>query len=217
MKELEEYAKRKFYDLQNRWRKDISAGDDKYKTKYDSIVAEGDEASPHSLKLWETITLPYGEDFKEETDHMFVNKDGKAVFKLDTWEKDILDEEKKRSDFVCWVRNQQNKGWALCIKYEMDRKVKSFYPDFLIIRKEGDRYVVDLLEPHNPAFNDNYAKTIGLYEYLKEEKGIARAEIIRKEDNRFLRLNVGDSMIQHDVMSMHSDDDLNNLFRKYNS
>ena len=33
MKELEEYAKRKFYDLQNRWRKDISAGDDKYKTK----------------------------------------------------------------------------------------------------------------------------------------------------------------------------------------
>lgn len=217
MKELEEYAKRKFYDLQNRWRKDISAGDDKYKTKYDSIVAEGDEASPHSLKLWETITLPYGEDFKEESEHMFVNKDGKAVFKLDTWEKDILDEEKKRPDFVCWVRNQQNKGWALCIKYEMDRKVKSFYPDFLIIRKEGDRYVVDLLEPHNPAFNDNYAKTIGLYEYLKEEKGIARAEIIRMEDNRFLRLNVGDSMIQHDVMSMHSDDDLNNLFRKYNS
>jgi len=114
------------------------------------------------------------------------------------------------------VRNQQNKGWALCIKYEMDRKVKSFYPDFLIVRKEGDGYAVDLLEPHNPAFNDNYAKTIGLYEYLKEEKGIARAEIIRKEDNRFLRLNVGDSMIQHDVMSMHSDDDLNNLFRKYN-
>lgn len=52
---------------------------------------------------------------------------------------------------------------------------------------------------------------------MKEEKGIARAEIIRKEDNRFIRLNVSDSMIQHDVMSMHSDDDLNNLFRKYNS
>ncbi len=57
---------------------------------------------------------------------------------------------------------------------------------------------------------------MGLYEYLKEEKGIARAEIIRKEDNRFLRLNVGDSMIQHDVMNMHDDDDLNSLFRKYN-
>ncbi len=51
---------------------------------------------------------------------------------------------------------------------------------------------------------------------MKEEKGIARAEIIRKEDGRFLRLNVGDSMIQHDVMNMHSDDDLNGLFRKYN-
>ena len=28
---------------------------------------------------------------------------------------------------------------------------------------------------------------------------------------------VNDSMIKHDVMSMHSDDDLNSLFRKYNS
>lgn len=51
---------------------------------------------------------------------------------------------------------------------------------------------------------------------MKEEKGIARAEIIRKEDNRFLRLNVGDSMIQHDVMNMRNDDDLSSLFRKYN-
>lgn len=65
-------------------------------------------------------------------------------------------------------------------------------------------------------FNDNYAKTIGLYNYLKEERGIARAEIIRKEDNRFLRLNLGDSMIQHDVMNMHSDDVLNQSFRKHN-
>lgn len=51
---------------------------------------------------------------------------------------------------------------------------------------------------------------------MKEEKGVARAEIIRKEDGRFLRLNVGDSMIQHDVMNMRNDDDLSSLFRKYN-
>ena len=51
---------------------------------------------------------------------------------------------------------------------------------------------------------------------MKEEKGIARAEIIRKEDGCFLRLNVGDSMIQHDVMNMRNDDDLNYLFREYN-
>ena len=51
---------------------------------------------------------------------------------------------------------------------------------------------------------------------MKEEKGVARAEIIRKEDNRFLRLNVGDSMVQNDVMNMRNDNDLNYLFRKYN-
>ena len=51
---------------------------------------------------------------------------------------------------------------------------------------------------------------------MKEENGIVRAEIIRKEDGRFLRLNVGDSMVQHDVMNMRNDDDLSGLFRKYN-
>lgn len=147
---------------------------------------------------------------------MFVNKDGEAFFELDTWEQGVLEEEMKRPDFVCWIRNQQNKVWALCVKYEMDRKLKSFYPDFIVIRKENDKFVVDLLEPHNPAYNDNFAKIIGLCNYLKEEKGIARAEIIRKEDGRFLRLNVGDSMIQHDVINMRNDDDLNYLFRKYN-
>ncbi len=216
MQELDDFAKKKFYDLQNKWRKAISAGEDKYKAKYDGIVAEGDETSQHSLRLMETISLPNGEDFKFESGHMFVDKDGKALFKLDSWEKEIMEEERKRPDFVCWIRNQQNKDWALCIKYEMDGKVKSFFPDFIIIRKENGSYTVDLLEPHNPAYKDNYAKTKGLYQYLKEEKGISRAEIIRKEDNRFLRLNVGDSMIQHDVMNMRNDDDLNSLFRKYN-
>ena len=204
MKDLEEYAKRKFYELKDKWRKDISAGEDKYKAKFDCIVAMN------------PISLPYKESYKKEPCHMFVNQAGDAFFELDTWEKGVLEEEMKRPDFVCWIRNQQNKGWALCVKYEMDRKLKSFYPDFIVIRKENDNLVVDLLEPHNPAYNDNYAKTIGLCNYLKEEKGIVRAEIIRKEDGRFLRLNVGDSMIQHDVMNMRNDDDLSSLFRKYN-
>lgn len=216
MKELEEYAKKKFYELKDKWRKDISAGEDKYKAKFDGIVAESDEASQHSLKLMDPISLPYKDSYKKELCHMFVNQAGDAFFELDTWEKGVLEEEMKQPDFVCWIRNQQNKGWALCIKYEMDRKLKSFYPDFIVIRKENDKFVVDLLEPHNPAFNDNFAKTIGLCNYLKEEKGIARAEIIRKEDGRFHRLNVGDSMVQHDVMNMRNDDDLNSLFRKYN-
>ena len=214
MKELEEYAKRKFYELKDKWRKDISAGEDKYKAKFDGIVAESDEASQHSLKLMDPISLPYKDSYKKEQCHMFVNQAGDAFFELDTWEKGVLEEEMKRPDFVCWIRNQQNKGWALCVKYEMDRKLKSFYPDFIVIRKENDKFVVDLLEPHNPAFNDNFAKTIGLYNYLREEKGIARAEIIRKEDGRFLRLNLGDSMIQHEVMNMRNDNDLNYLFRK---
>lgn len=72
-------------------------------------------------------------------------------------------------------------------------------------------------EPHNPVFDENYAKTIGLCNYLKEEKGITLAEIIRKEDGSSLRQNLGDSLIQHDVMNMRNDDDLNYLFRKYNS
>lgn len=216
MLKLEELAKQKFYDLKKKWGKVVSAKGDKYKTKYDSIVAESDEASPHSLRLMESISLSYDDGFREETGHMFVNQEGKAYFKLDSWERDILDEERRRPDFICWIRNQPNKGWALCIEYKMDGKPMAFYPDFIIIRKENDSYVADLLEPHNSKYNDNYAKTTGLCDYLKEEKGIGRAEIIRKEGNRYLRLDVGNGMVQHDIMGIRNDEELNHLFRKYN-
>lgn len=42
-------------------------------------------------------------------------------------------------------------------------------------------------------------------------------KLIYEEVSSLDEWGVNDSMIQHDVMNMHSDDDLNNLFRKYNT
>jgi hypothetical protein len=42
-------------------------------------------------------------------------------------------------------------------------------------------------------------------------------KLIYEEVSSLDEWGVNDSMIKHDVMSIHSDDDLNSLFRKYNS
>ena len=50
-------------------------------------------------------------------------------------------------------------------------KTKSIIPDFLIIRRDNKSkfgYVVDILEPHNPCFDDDLIKAKGFAKYAKE-------------------------------------------------
>jgi type III restriction enzyme len=48
-------------------------------------------------------------------------------------------------DFVCWLRNLPRRDWAFCVSYENGGE-KPFYPDFLIVRKKGKGYVVDVAD-----------------------------------------------------------------------
>ena len=46
-----------------------------------------------------------------------------------------------------------------------DRGKKPFYPDFVIIRREGKNLIADLIDPHNSKYDDTWAKAKGLAEY----------------------------------------------------
>ncbi|MEO5802323.1 MAG: hypothetical protein ABIR24_02245 [Verrucomicrobiota bacterium] len=60
------------------------------------------------------------------------------------------------------ARNFQQRELALCIPYEIGEVTKSFYPDFVIVRKHGGVFVIDVLEPHNMTPVDTVPKAIGL-------------------------------------------------------
>lgn len=156
---------------------------------------------------------------KEYRDHLFVSDiTGVATMKLNTWEAGVIEEEEKREDFVCWIRNPSRGSWALCIPYEIDGEIRPAYPDFIIVRKDRVLgYVVDILEPHNPDFKDNLGKAKGFAEYAKQNPGVGRIQLIRMSKNaagnhKFKRLDMSKTAIREKVSHAINTDELDHIF-----
>ena len=76
-------------------------------------------------------------------------------------------------------------------------------------------YVLDILEPHNPNFDDNLGKAQGLAEYARKYgKDLGRVALIREIDGRLRYLNLADSKVMHEVLNAKTQGELNNIFDK---
>lgn len=216
------YAKNKFNEMSDTYRLQFAhMQSDKYRKQYDAIISNGNEVSAHSFHLPEQIRPIVDQDGEKYYNHFFVNEDaGYAKIKLDTWEKAVIDEESKRDDFVCWIRNP-SKGWGLCLQRLENGIVKGFYPDFLIIRNvTGIGYVIDILEPHRGDLTDNLSKAKALVDYAQKQLSapIGRLQLIREgKDNitgkkRMKRLDMAKSAVKARVMQLQTTQELDNLF-----
>lgn len=220
MNQLHNYAQDKFHSWNDEYRRYIARIDsEKIRKQYDSIVSDGDKVSKHNFRLPETIQVPHDIGGKPYRDHLFVNGDtGVASLKLNSWESGVIEEEEKRHDFVCWIRNPSRGSWALCIPYDEDGDTKPTYPDFIIVRKDPiSEYVIDILEPHNPDFKDNLGKAKGFAEYARLNPGLGRIQLIRMSKdaaghNKFKRLDMAKSAIRDKVLKAMSIDELDHLF-----
>lgn len=218
MKQLNSYAEKKFHELNDKYRKYVVAKSEKCRKQYSDIVADGDKVSKHNFTLPETISARIEKGGDAYTDHLYADEDGKAIIKLNNWEKAVIEEEEKKSDFVCWLRNQVRQSWSLCIPYEIDGEIKAIYPDFIVVRKDDQLgYVIDILEPHNPEFKDNLGKAKGFAKYAEEEARIGRMQLIRMSKdpagkNRLKRLDLAKGSIRNKVMSAINTDELDHIF-----
>lgn len=217
MDALNEYAQRKFHDLNDANRRRTVTLPEKYKKKYDDIVSDGDIVSKHNFRLPETIRVPHEMEGVLYRNHLFVDDSGTALINLNGWERKVIAEEEQHEDFVCWLRNPSRGSWALCIPYEIDGEKRPTYPDFLIIRRDGSEYVVDILEPHDPTRQDNLGKAKGFAEYARQNPGVGRIQLIRMQRDsvgreRAFRLDMSKSSIRDKVSRCASNDELNHIF-----
>lgn len=220
MNRLHSYAEMRFHGMNDDYRRYFATIDsEKIRKEYDSIVSDGDPVSKHNFRLPETIQVPHEVGGKEYRDHLFVSDiTGVATMKLNTWEAGVIEEEEKREDFVCWIRNPSRGSWALCIPYEIDGEIRPAYPDFIIVRKDRVLgYVVDILEPHNPDFKDNLGKAKGFAEYAKQNPGVGRIQLIRMSKNaagnhKFKRLDMSKTAIREKVSHAINTDELDHIF-----
>ena len=220
MNRLHAYAEIRYHGLNDDYRRYIATIDsEKIRREYDSIVSDGDVVSKHNFRLPETIQVPHEAGGKEYRDHLFVSDTtGTAKLKLNGWEADLIAEEEKRPDFVCWIRNPSRASWALCIPYEIDGEIKPTYPDFIVVR-EDERlgYVIDILEPHSADFKDNLGKAKGFAEYARQNPGVGRIQLIRMSKDaagrdQFKRLDMYRTAIRDKVSHAINTDELDHIF-----
>lgn len=220
MNRLHAYAENRFHGLNDDYRRYIATiNSEKIRREYDSIVSDGDVISKHNFRLPETIQVPHEVGGKEYRDHLFVSDTTEtAKLKLNGWEADLIAEEEKRPDFVCWIRNPSRASWALCIPYEIDGEIKPTYPDFIVVR-EDERlgYVIDILEPHSADLKDNLGKAKGFAEYARQNPGVGRIQLIRMSKDaagrdRFKRLDMYRTAIRDKVSHAINTDELDHIF-----
>ena len=61
--------------------------------------------------------LPNGVVYLHIPASYYAYADGIAQIKLNGWESGLIDEESRRSDFVCWLRNPPREKWSMCMPY----------------------------------------------------------------------------------------------------
>ena len=223
LEKLYVYAKKKFYALDDKYRKYIASENDEVKKKYKKIIAAGDKVTKSFLSIPVQINNYTHPDGKNYYRHLYVDEEtGVAKIKLNNWEEPTIIEEANRPDFVCWIRNQSRAAWALTIPYRMDNEIKPMYPDFLIVRSdERLKYVIDILEPHGPQYTDGLYKAKGMAEYATEEERIGRIQMIREVKDaatgkkRLLRLDFSKGEVREKIKKAITVEEFNHIFDVY--
>lgn len=210
---LKDWAKKEYHNLIDTYRRKVTSLDERGQKRFNSIVSDGDEISEHNFRLPENINVSLEQNGQKYKKHLFVDDKCEATFNLNGWERKLLEEEMKREDFVCWLRNPPRKPWALCMPYEQNGQMHGMYPDFIVIRKDEDGYVVDILEPHDQSRTDNLPKAIGLAKYAAKNPGAGRIQLIHLEGGILKRIDLSKKATRDSVLQTASDYELNNIFR----
>lgn len=214
-----DFAKNQFFELADAYRSKTKTLSEEYRKRYNSLVTQSSEVSPPLLfHLPDNINVDLDIDGEPCTDHLFVNAEGTANFKLSTWEQTTLEEERRHPDYVCWLRNQDRKPWALCIPYTLNNEKHRMYPDFIVVRRNADEgYDLAILEPHRDDKKDNLAKAKGLVEYVKCCPSVARVQMLRMirttPGERMLRLDFTRIIVREKVLNCVTEEDFDKVFR----
>jgi type III restriction enzyme len=182
------------------------------KARFQRLVLASGKAVEHEWELPERIVEKPGKHVWK--DHLFVNERGEFASDLNGWEMAFMKWTQEQPDFVCWLRNLPRRDWAFCVPYEKGGE-KPFYPDFVIVRKKGEGFVVDILEPHDDSRLDTWAKVKGLAKFADEhEVAFGKLMVARKIVDSLQVVDVADHQTREKARKMGAPADLEALFEE---
>jgi type III restriction enzyme len=210
LEELEKLARSEFERLWKEYMPAIQRLPAAERARFHALVQASGRPTQLRWELTEQIVEKMeGEAWKH---HLYCDAQGVFYAQLNTWENQFLREAMQEKDFVCWLRNFPRREWAFCVPYELGG-MKPFYPDFIVVRKKGVHYQVDVLEPHDDSRSDTWAKAKGLAVFADEhgmEFGRLRIGRMRGQQTQFADMN--DPSTRAKARKMQSQSDLESLF-----
>ena len=214
---LEATAEAAFDGLYDQHKKAIYQLKEQRRANYEKLRLA--TAKPNELP-WH---LPQSIDFKRlPTDplwerHLYVEGNGQFRAELGSWEAEVLKEELAKPEVVGWLRNLDRKLWSLEIPYETGGDVRPMFPDLVVARKNGNDFVIDILEPHDPSLSDNFEKAVGLAKFAEKHGALfGRIQLIRKQSSaggeHFARLEINQAATIKKLLLITSNPQLDELF-----
>ncbi len=175
--------------------------------------------TPETLEMLPPAEIMVGVDKKDGSGysrfdkHLYLDDQGEYWAKLNTWETSVIQAEIARGEVLGWLRNYDRKQWALSMPYDFQGTTSPMYPDFLVVRKDGDNSLVDILEPHSSSLADSYTKARGLAKYAqKHYSAFGRIELIRVDGGKIKRLDLNDDETRRKVLMVDTNAGLDLIF-----
>lgn len=106
--------------------------------------------------------------------HLMVDADGQCpIGALNTWEREVVAIELKRSDSVGWYRNPPRQAVdSLGIAYrDQVGNWRSMHPDFLFFNEIDGKVRASIVDPHGHHLEDSLVKLQGLAKFAEEHGG----------------------------------------------
>lgn len=148
--------------------------------------------------------------------HVYVDEEGVYPADLTTWEALVLEHELAKGDIEWWFRNVPRKPWALGIPHEREGRIRPFYPDIVVLRRDGDDLRPSLLDPHTIDLSDAPAKAVGLAKYAaKHSDAFERIELIivrGRNRNELCRIDLVDEANRARILRVTTKAHLEDLF-----
>ena len=216
--DLERKSKDAFNKLYDANRAAIGKLNEPARIAYERLRSASTTPEAISWQLQDTIDFRRAPSDPAWDRHLFIEDDGTFRAELGSWEADVLGEELAREDVVAWLRNLDRKPWSLEIPYEHAGRAKSMFPDMLIVRRSGDEFRFDILEPHDPSLADNLEKAKGLAQFSEKHGDVyERIQFIRVVKGSVVRLEMNRSQVRDRIRLVTSNDQIDALFEELGS
>jgi type III restriction enzyme len=214
-KRLEQAASERIDELFKKYADQIDALPSGRNEEYRKINRQAKDPVPERMLLPGDDEIEVKEEHPLWEKHLYIEtKTRKFGAKFNTWETKVLKEELAGGNVVGWFRNIPRKTWAFCVPFQMHGDYRPFYPDFIVFRKEKNKIVADILDPHESGLADAVDKAKGLAAYARRHgSSFGRIELILVGKNdEIRRLDLTKEVVRERVLRLSGKDHLDMLF-----